>query len=225
MEKTREETWKPIIGFRDYIASNLGNVISNKRGVPKALKDTGLNCSYHLVSDAGEQCYFSRKKLVFAFLHDMNPVHISGYIIGTLGNLRLVSKEEFYTYTQQLMTDAKKVDEEKMQQFYDESLNDINIIRRFYQTRDITEVAEAIHRNREVTIAYIIKTRMCNRNSAYDIWSDIQEKCLVGICNKKLAVLNIRTYLARMVRSEMAYRKKESSRMVHYEDGILWRGV
>lgn len=225
MKETEEEVWKPIIGLKGYTASNRGNVTSYKReGNPKKLKAKGLACAYHLFCDTGEH-FIAKKKILYAYLHEINPLEIEGYIIGPLDQLQNVSREEFYMYACKKMTDSKKFFEEKTQQFYDESLHDILLLRQFHQTGDITDVAGAIATHKNLIIDYIIKKGIGNANSAYDIWSCIQERCLLGICEKKLAVLNIRTYLTRMVRSEIISRKKEASRIVNYDDYNFYRGI
>lgn len=221
-----EEIWKPIVGFSGYLASNQGNVISNRRaGTPRKLETKGIGRMYNLISEIGERRYISRNRIVYAFLHEINPDSINGYIIGSLDKLQLVSKEEFYAYTYQKMTNSKKVTEEEIQQFYDESLQDILLIRQFHQTGDITSVAEAIYQKKEVIVDYIMKIRGYSRISAYDIWSVVQEKLLLGIYKRKIAVLNIRTYLARMIRNEVGRKTKENSRTVYYEDRKLYKGI
>lgn len=225
MKTIEEEVWKPIIGFKGYTASNLGNVTSYRReGTPRKLKAKGLACAYHLFADTGEY-FIAKKKILYAYLHGINPLEIEGYIMGPLDQLQNVSREEFYIYACQKMTESKNGFEEKVQSFYDESLHDILLLRQFHQTGDITAVAEAIVQHKALIIDYIIKKGRGNANSACDVWSCIQERCLLGICQKKFAILNIRTYLIRMVRSEIASRKKEASRIVHYDDYNFYRGI
>ena len=120
------------------------------------------------------------------------------------------------------MTNSKKVSEKEIQQLYDESLHDILLIQQFYKTGNITPVAEAINQKKEVIVDYIMKIRGYSRISAYDVWAVIQEKLLFGIYERKLAVLNIRTYLARMIRNEVKRRKKENFCTVYYEDCKLY---
>lgn len=226
METIKDETWKPIIGFKGYIVSSLGNVISNKRrGNPKKLKGSGIGCMYHLVNDAGEQRYITKKKLIYAFLHEKNSDSINGYIIGPIAELRLVSKEEFHAYSVQKSVDSRAMNEERVQQIYDETLKSILLIRQFYSTGDINPVAEEIHRNKEITVDYIVKYKKCSRRAAYDLWSVLQEELIIGIYKKNFAVLNIRTYLARMARSEVARTEKEAYRTVYYDDCKLYKSI
>jgi hypothetical protein len=44
-----QEVWRPVVGFPDYEVSNLGRVMSYRRGRPRVLAPTPTNAGYHCV--------------------------------------------------------------------------------------------------------------------------------------------------------------------------------
>lgn len=216
-----KEVWKPIIGFEDYMANSRGEVKSYKTSVPKMKKYVGSKKIYTLFDSNGKRYCVCANRIAYSFLNDKNPTKIDGVVIGSTNNLQLISKEEFFTFIRQKAHRSKKINEDEVCQLYSEAFQNIIMIRQFYQSGDINDIAKSINRYKANIISYVMRKGIC-LELAREIWSTIQEKCLIGIAGKKLVVLNIRLYLLRMAKAEIVSTKKEVHRSVSYNENYLY---
>lgn len=213
MNKTNEK-WLPVPGFASYEVSSLGKVRKINGGLLKYDKRRG----YGLTRD-GKQYSLRPQRLLYAALHDVDPTDMKEIIILEVkGNLIPMTRSEYMEYVN---ARRKKpvLDEIEVKEYYEYAIRFAQMMLSYYETRDITEVAEELSKYEGRIRAYIYKAGFHTSDRVADeAWNTIYADILSRIVNGEISIINPYNYMRKCVRSYFSEFRKNKSKMVQFDE-------
>lgn len=209
------EQWYPVPGFPKYEISSMGRL----KGVGGHMLTYRNRNQYALRRDR-RQYDISPQRLLYAALHDMDPLDLRGiYIVAVKGKLVPMTRVELcrYAYTQ-----AKKPSLGKATavEYYKENIRFSQMMIDYYETRDISTVAEELMKCERRIKAYIIKVWEPAGDGADEAWSEIITRVLSYISDGNISIIDPYSYLRRCAKSYFTDLKKYRKRAIRFNDEI-----
>lgn len=208
------EKWFPIPGFANYEVSNLGRA----RKIDGSLLKYDKRRGYSLVRDK-KQYGIRPQRLLYATLHGMDPMDIKGILILEIkGDLVPMTRSEYMEFVN---ARRKKpgLSESEVKEYYEYAIRFAQMMLSFYETGDITEVAEELSKYERRIRAYIYKAGFHTSNRVADeAWSTVYTEIILRVANREISIINPYNYMRRCIRSYFAELKKNKAKVVRFDE-------
>lgn len=213
MNKT-DEKWYSIPGFSNYEVSNLGRVRKMDGSLLKYDKRRG----YGLTRNK-KQYSLRPQRLLYAALHGSDPTELNRILILEVkGELVAMTRSEYMDYVNAKKRKTK-LSENEAKEYYKSTIRFAQMILTYYETRDITEVAEELSKYEERIRAYIYKAGFeTSRNVTNEAWSTIYADILSRIADGKVSIIDPYNYMRKCVRSYFSTFRKYKKGMVRFDE-------
>lgn len=200
--------WYPIPGFPGYKISGEG-VAYRPDGTPLRLRKGGY-CLYRNRTTR----YFQPARLLYASLHNIDPAELVDAVVVNVNGILVAMTRTEYIRWAGYRKKRGMLNVEEAIAYYRENMNFSEMILRYYETKDLTDVAKYIARYEHSVKKYIYKQGYSqNEDMINEAWSTIYAEILSRITEGTIAIIDPRTYLFKCVRTYFA-RIRESKRHI-----------
>lgn len=215
MEIKKEETWAVIPGFDNYELSDTGRVRRIGGTFLRYYKDKG----YALIRDH-RQFYIRPPRLMYAVLHQVDPMKLKGILVVEKGGVLVPMTRPEYIQEINRKRRSSNLGEKKVKEFYQGAIEFSQMMLRYYDTQDITEVSIELMKYQKAITAYTYRNGYAmSQNTIAEAWSEILCNIISKIQQGRISIIEPYSYMCRCIRVYFATLKKERSTLVTFDDG------
>jgi len=218
------EVFKQIPGYPLYRIGSFGTCLSYRgssmTGIP--LRPSKLE-TYRLIAGSlpGQKARtFGMGKLIYAAFNGIRPDDIDGFIIGNkLDTVKLLTKEEFYSYLQTRNVRQRSTPEEVMETLLTVKSH-IDTMIHYHETNHGEPIFDIVYSHKDELKRYARNRRMgYSEGLIEEAVSDVLETCVVNILSKTHCIVNIPLYFKKLLRTYIA-KENENKRMIYSADKL-----
>ena len=210
----KEETWTVIPGFENYEVSSTGRVRRLNGTLVRYYQ--GKGCA--LVRD-NAQFTIRPPRLMYAALHQVDPTKLKGIIvIEKEGELVPMTKSE-YTQSMNSKRRNSNLGEKRVKEYYQSAIEFSQMMLRFYDTRDMTEISTDLLKYKKAIANYVYRNGFAmSSQTIEEAWDTVLFNILTKIHEGRISIIEPYSYMRKCIRNYFATLKRERSALVTFSD-------
>lgn len=209
-----KNSWYSIPGFPNYEI--------NGKGIVRYLNGKELRLipgkGYSLYRNR-EQRYIRSARLLYAVSHGICPTEVKGAVVLNVGeSLKVMTRTEYiHLVNQKRKRGLLSIGE--AQEYYRKAVAFSTMMLRYYETRDLTDVASEISKYENEAKCYIRKMNYSiNRDTINESWDEIYFNILTKITEGRISIIEPRSYIFKSIRVYFTMLRKSKSRIVSFNN-------
>lgn len=217
--------FKKIEGLDGYEISNYGVMKSFKCSPHRILKLSKQN-TYSMFEN-GKIRKIHVGRLIYAAFNGLNINELGNiHIIGTnLYNLQVFTNKEYLAYISSLRK-SRKLSLSDVVADYKESIKFSNIVLRFIETQDATDLCNAVYSHKDELYQYALKKHFSyNDDTINEAVSWVMNECITRLTALETSRSNIRSYMRRIMRTYFCREQERKRRNGYYQDNKVYYGI
>ena len=215
-----ETIFRKIKGLNGYEISRCGVLKSLKYTPHRTLKLSKRNT--YSMFDNGRMRTIHVGRLIYAAFNDLDIDKLGDiHVIGTrLDELQVFTPKEYLDYIRS-MRKSRKLSLSEVVADYKERIRFSNIVLRFIETGDTTELCTAVYSHKEELYQYALKQRFsCNDDTLNEAVAWVLNECIIRLTSLEISHSNMRPYMRKIIRAYFSRERKYKK--VCYRDNVYY---